>query len=453
MRAQVAIVGGGFAGLSAAYHLARERPGLDVVLVEAGAVGGEASGRNTGLLGPGAVAPVTTLVRRLGKEGAARVFGATLEAVAQALTLIRDEALACELESNGQLVVARTERQAAALRGQARAFEALGFEVPYLEPGKLRARLASDLYRGALRYPRAANLNPLRLCRELARACRERGVTVLERTPVRRVVPGRPARLELEGRELVADRVVLATNAFTPRLGFLRGRVVPLHTHIVETEPLGGRTAALGWRGREGVIEARRFFAYYRLTADDRLRLGGGAPLYRADRTDLRAGAVRAEDPGRFAGLAREIEAIFPSLRGVAVERRWSGVMGFTLDRMPVLGELAEAPGVLHAGAWCGHGIALSIASGATIADLVASRRTARTQLPWIRGTAPWLPPDPLRASGIRLYLSGLGLADRVGEALSRQPSGGLPSRPIPPASPGRLPSTSTEPALQGVRT
>ncbi len=378
MRAQVAIVGGGFAGLSAAYHLVRERPSLDVILLEAGEVGCEASGRNTGMLGPGAVAPITTLVRRLGAAGAARVFGATLEAVQHSLDLIEEAGLACDLERNGQLVVARSDKQAASLREQARVFSELGFDVEWLGHDALREKLASPLYVGGLRYPLAANLDPLKLCRELA----------------------------THARELVADRIVLATNAFTPRLGFLRDRVVPLHTHVVRTEPLGFRIRELGWAGCEGVIEARRFFSYFRLTAQGALLLGGGAPLY--------TGGERATDRARFAELEREIATIFPALDGVAIERSWSGVMGFTLDRMPVVGDLVEAPGVLHAGAWCGHGVALALASGETIADLVASRRTPRTELPWIRGSAPWLPPDPLRGIGIHAYLAGLGLADRL---------------------------------------
>jgi gamma-glutamylputrescine oxidase len=426
MRAQVAIVGGGFAGLSAAYHLVRERP-LDVVLLEAGEVACEASGRNTGMLGPGAVAPITTLVRRLGRDGAARVFGATLDACERALALIGEAGLACGLERNGQLVVARSEKQAASLREQARVLAELGFDVEWLEHDALHEKLASPLYRAALRYPLAANLDPLALCRELARVCRERGVQILEKTRVRAVLPGTPARLSVAraslsraegGRdahptlqdEVVADRVVLATNAFTPRLGFLRDRVVPLHTHVVRTEPLGSRLRDLGWSHREGVIEARHFFSYFRLTADDALLLGGGAPLY--------TGGERATDRARFAELEREIGTIFPALEGVAIERSWSGVMGFTLDRMPVLGELAEAPGVLHAGAWCGHGVALALASGETIADLAFGRRTPRTELPWVRGSAPWLPPDPLRGIGIHAYLAGLGLADRLEETV-----------------------------------
>jgi len=280
----------------------------------------------------------------------------------------------------------------------------------------VRARLGSPLYVGGLAYPLAANLDPVKLVRELARAARERGARILEHARALHVAPGRPARLLVAsasapalggesrdatatGRrpvELLADRVVLATNAFTPRLGFLRGRVRPLVTHVLATEPLEPRrVAALGWPGREGCIEARRVFHYFRLDAANRLLFGGGVGT--------------REDPREHARLERELVRVFPALEGVKAARRWAGTMGFTRDRLPVLGELRGAPGVLHAGAWCGHGVALSLASGARIAELVAGRRPVRS-LPWHRGSAPLVPP------GVGAFLAALKVADRVGE-------------------------------------
>jgi gamma-glutamylputrescine oxidase len=415
VRADIVVVGGGFAGLSAAYHLAAR--GRSVLLLERDVLGGEASGRNTGMLGPGIGGPITALVGRHGSAEATRVFQATLDAVEHVLALVRAESLDCDLEQRGQLLVARTDRQAAALRSQAETFERLGFRVPWLDEDALAPRLGTNLYRGALLYPSAANLDPRKLVRELARAAQSRGARILERVPVRAVRPGRPARVELDGRTIDADLVVLATNAFTAGLGFLRGRVVPLHTHVISTVPLDPATVrALGWPGREGVVDARRFFNYFRLTADDRLLFGGGAPAYRAARGDLRAGATRFTDPRQWERLERELALVFPSLAGAAIEDRWAGVMGFTLDRLPVVGELAQAPGVLHAGGWCGHGVAFSIASGAVIADLAGGRESVWARLPWMRGTAPWLVPDPLRAAGLRAYLGALGLADRIAE-------------------------------------
>ncbi|MBI3725075.1 FAD-dependent oxidoreductase [bacterium] len=414
-RAEVAIVGGGFAGLSAALHLKEERPELDVALVEAGTVGCEASGRNTGMLGPGVWGRISLLRKKFGDEVAARMFRASEDAVSRVVSLVREEDIDCELEETGQLQLATTERQARSLREDARAFASLGFDVPYLEKAQVERAIATDFYAGGLRFERAGLLDPARLCRELKRRLLERGVRVHERTRVRAISPGKPARVELENGALVADQVVVATNALTPRLGLLRGRVVPLHTHVISTEPLSHeRRAALGWEGREGIVDARNFFNYYRLTRDDRILFGGGRPLYRASRDDVAAGASVASREKTWEELARELVSIFPALEGLRIERRWSGAMGFTLDRLPVVGELEEARGVLYAGAWCGHGVALATASGAAIADLALRRASARTTLPWIRGSAPWLPPDPLRAIGLGAYLGALSLRDGI---------------------------------------
>jgi glycine/D-amino acid oxidase-like deaminating enzyme len=342
------------------------------------------------------------------------MFRASEDAVSRVVALVEDEGLSCDLEETGQLQLATTEEQARALLEDARSFEALGFPVPFLDQGAVSQALATDFYRGGIRFERAGLLDPAKLCRELKRVLLARGVRIHEHTRVESVIPGKPARIELERGSLEADQVVLATDAFSARLGFLRGRVVPLHTHVILTEPLpGSMRAALGWERREGIVDARNFFSYYRLTKDDRILMGGGRPIYRAARGDLVAGATAAAREAIWDELERELATIFPVLDGVRVERRWSGAMGFTLDRLPVLGELAEAQGVLHAGGWCGHGVALATASGATIADLVARRVTGRTLLPWIRGSAPWLPPDPLRALGLGAYLHWLSFKDR----------------------------------------
>jgi glycine/D-amino acid oxidase-like deaminating enzyme len=181
--------------------------------------------------------------------------------------------------------------------------------------------------------------------------------------------------------------------------------VTPLYGHALATSPVDA--SALGWPGREGAIDGRNFFDYFRLTADDRIVFGGGRTSF-------------APDARTFDVLARALVHVFPHLEGVAIEHRWSGPMGFTLDRLPVIGEVA--PGVLHAGAWCGHGIALSVASGALVRDLVMGRTS---ELPWMRTSTTALPPDPLARLGIAIYTAGLAWSDRRDE----QPRAARPAR------------------------
>ncbi len=402
-RAEVVVIGGGFAGLSTALHLVRARPGLDVRVLEVGRLGAGASGRATGMLGPGVAGSILDLEARLGPDGARRAFAATLAAVEQVEALVAAEAIDCALEPTGQLHVALCPRHAARLGREAERLAALGFTAPLLDRAAVRRAVGTDAYHAALRLP-GALLDPVRLLAGLARAAAARGVRLHEGVRVARVepapAPGRDVRVVCEdpaGRTttLTAPRVVVATNAGLPGLGLLAGRVVPLRAHALVTAPLGAeRLAALGWAGREALIDRRTFFHYARLTPDGRLLLGGGR-LAGFGAEGPRFGASAGGDAGcagaTRARLVAEAEALFPALRPLQVDVAWSGPLAFTNDRLPVVGPLADAPGVLALGGWCGHGLALSVSAGAAVAEAVVrgAPPAEQAELPWWRGTAP----------------------------------------------------------------
>jgi len=275
--------------------------------------------------------------------------------------------------------------------------------------------------RGGLAYPGSGQLNPALLVRGLKRAVLAHGVRIYEHTPVAAITPGRPVQLDLGGATLVADRVVLATNAHTPSLGFLAGQVVPLQTHVGMTEPLtSSQLAELDWAGRNSFSDKRQVFDYYRLTRDNRLVFGGGRPVYQSSRGHRAAGATDVADPRVWQAQRGLVARTFPSLTGVTIARQWAGTVGMTLDRFPVIGELA--PGVIVAGGWSGHGVHLATASGALIADLVLDRQNPHGQLPWIRSKAPRVPPDPVRGAGLKAYVRALQCADRLESLLDRKP-------------------------------
>jgi gamma-glutamylputrescine oxidase len=414
-RARIAIVGGGFSGLSAAYHLIREDPARDIVLLEAEHVGAGASGRNTGMAGPGVQGTIGALRKKHGDTGARLAFEATLDAVRRVVALVHDEKLDCDMEITGQLKVATTELQSRSLRAQVDDFAELGFEIPYLDRRELRDWIGTDAYVGALRYP-GATLSPGKLCAGLRDSVQRHGVRIFEQSRVTRIRPGSPVQLDLAAGRVLADQVVLATNGYTAQLGLLQGQVWPLHTHIVRTAPLGvAQRQGLGWPGREAIIESRQIFNYFRLDPQDRLIFGGAPPCYRAAPESRELGALSFEAPRAYAQLHREIERIFPSLQGVEIEDRWSGMMGLTIDMLPVVTWVH--PNVLFVGAWCGHGVALATASGALVADLLSGRATDASRVPWVRPRAPRLPPDPLRGWGIGAYVSTLNWSDRLGAA------------------------------------
>jgi gamma-glutamylputrescine oxidase len=420
VRADVAIVGGGFAGLSAAYHLIRENPAAEVVLVEAHSVGSGASGRNTGILRPGVGGSFSALCKRVGQAEAKRLYAASVRAVDQVVRTIRDEQLECEFEPSHHTKGAFTTNQAKKLQAEAELLNRCGFDADYHDTATMQS-IAPIPYRGGFSCPQGGQLNPARLARELKRVVIERGVRVFENTPVRAIQPGSDIRMETPGGTVVAKQVVLATDVYATKLGLFCGQIIPIQTHVSVTEPLTTEERRrLTWDGRRSFSDKRHIFNYYRLTKDNRLMFGGGRPIYRADKHDRAAGAVDVADPSVWLQQRRDFVRAFPQLPGLRIEKQWAGTIGMTLDELPMFGELAEMPGVYFVGGWSGHGVHLAAASGALVADLLSDRVTAEEKLAWHRSSAPRIPGEPWRAAALTMYLGGLQLADRLEAALDR---------------------------------
>jgi gamma-glutamylputrescine oxidase len=432
LHVDVAVVGGGLTGLSAAYHLAATRPGIRVAVLEATHAGAGASGRNTGMLGPGVGQSLGALVRRLGAIRAAALYRETLAAVSATRTLIEREHIACDLHMTGQILRARSRSDRQRLGRQAAQMKALDLPVEILDDAAAARALrlapaAGDAGDGpaALRLPHAGLLDPGKLVAGLAAAAQARGVQLFGNARVQTIAggePGKPARLSITGgAQVIADRVVVATAGYTPALGLLRGRVLPVHLQALATAPLPAAVrAALGWSGREGVVEARRIFNYFRLTEEGRLVFGGGAPCYHWGARPAATAAATA-----LATLRRELASTFPEHSGVAqvpVTHLWTGLIGYTLDALPSIGRQPGRPGIVHAVGWCGHGLALAVASGAWLGRLLFDDRAllARTgavdleRLAWFRSSPPALPGEALRWLSFRSAVGAMALLDRA---------------------------------------
>jgi gamma-glutamylputrescine oxidase len=214
-----------------------------------------------------------------------------------------------------------------------------------------------------------------------------------------------------EAVRLTARRAVVATAGYTPALGLLRGRLLPVQLQALATAPLPAAALDhLGWRGREGIVEARQLFDYFRLTADDRLVFGGGAPRY-----PLGGRCGRRSERRALARLEREMRrrlAAVPGIADLPVTHAWTGVIGCVLDALPAIGPRRDRPGVVQLLGWCGHGLALSVAAGAWAAAMLDGEAPAA--LPWFRDRPPLLPFEPLRWLAFRAVVTGMALRDRL---------------------------------------
>ena len=401
----VAIVGGGFTGLSAAHHLKLAEPQLRVAILEGEVIGFGASGRNGGFNMTlfGLTLSITAL--RFGKEQAREAHLYMERAVETTRELIRELRIDCDYEHPGFLRVATSEKYRNRLLHEIEVARKLGLEgISWLDREPTQLEVASPLYLGAWWEPRCGLLNPAKLAWGWREVIAAEGVDVFERTPVTEIArDGGKIRLTTPGGHVVADRVVLATNAYSHLIPQLSHKQVPAWTHIVLTEPIDDELlATIGWRNRQGIEDARNLVHYYRLTADNRLLMGGRDVSIRYGRDmdgDL--------NDATFAELERDIVQTFPSLSDVRISHRWGGPVSVTVDMAPAIGCVGDERIVYSVGC-IGHGVSMTHLNGRTVADLVLGRKTELTDVFFVRRrTIPW-PPEPIRsvaAVAIRGYM------------------------------------------------
>jgi glycine/D-amino acid oxidase-like deaminating enzyme len=409
-KADVAILGGGFTGMSTAYHLARLAPGKRIVLLEGARCGYGASGRNGGFADPG-MPGFGWVWEELGPEAARRYYDATLVGLAQIRAFASEHGVACDFEPTGSLELAMEDSHLDDLAGRAERLRQIGLRAELLDAAATRRTVRSERFAGALRLPDHAILNPAKLCLGMRRVIESLGVEVSERSKVLRVEPGRPVRIRTEFAELEAATACIALNGYAPQIGLFTNRILPLTNYVVATEPLSAaQWDAIGWRGREGLADARVQFMYLRPTADGRIVAGGeSAPYFFGSAPST--GNYRPS----IAKLERSLLETFPQLAGVRFTHAWGGTMGFTADFVPSIGRLDGAENVFYAVGFNGEGVVMTQLAGRILAELVAGEPGDLTRLPIVGKHMPYLPPEPLRALSVRALE---WLAERTGQGV-----------------------------------
>ncbi|GGD45451.1 NAD(P)/FAD-dependent oxidoreductase [Sinisalibacter lacisalsi] len=368
----VAVIGGGYTGLSAALHLAKE--GTAVTVLEANAPGWGASGRNGGFccLG-GAKAPDAMLARRFGRDEADLWFEAQKRAIALVADLLTEHRIEAHTHSDGEVVLAHRPRVYQSFGAEAAWLEARGVGADVLPPDALAERgLAAQGIHGGLHVKIGFGLDPGAYAAGLARAARAAGADIRARSPVTAIRPEKGGhRLVTPGGTLRARRLLIATNGYSSEdlPPWLAGRTLPLQSSVIVTRPLSAaERAAQGWTSDLMAYDSRELLHYFRLMPDGRFLFGmrGG---YRAT-------------PAAEARIARKIRAdfaaMFPAWEGVEIAHEWSGLVNLSRGLTPFVGPVPRMDNAWIAMAYHGNGVAMASYSGALVASLI--RGQAPTQ-------------------------------------------------------------------------
>jgi gamma-glutamylputrescine oxidase len=388
----VAIVGGGLTGISAALNLAEA--GFSVALLEAHEVGWGASGRNGGQVLPGFACGEDKIAALTDPQTAQAMWDMSVEGVEVIRARIARHAIDCDYRP-GYLYTAIKPRQVRELAAMQSGFAALGAPAgELLTGGALRRRVDSPRYLAALEDPLAGHLHPLNYTLGLARAAQAAGVAIYTHTRVTRLHEGPILRLETPGGTVSARFALVAGGAYLGGLmRRLSGYIMPVATYIVATEPRADVAALLPQD--DAVSDINFVLDYYRRSPDDRLLFGGRV-------------SYTALPPASLApSMMRRMLRVFPQLADARAEFLWGGRVDITRNRAPHFGRLA--PNILFAQGFSGHGVALTGLAGRLAAEAIggqAGRFDLFARLPHARfpgGRALRVPALVLATSYFRL--------------------------------------------------
>lgn len=360
----VAVVGAGFCGLSAARVLAKR--GVRVAVLEAESLGWGASCRNGGMVLTGMKLPVPTLIRRYGRELVQQMYAASLESIDLVEQSVKEEGIDCAFSRCGHLEVACKQAHFDAYAQAASRIKwEFNHELRIISKGELRSEIGSDIYYGGLLDETSAGVNPAQYAMGLAKAAQRTGASLYDHTRVQSVAPevsngSRKFRVRTSRGSLVAKEILLASGAYTTSATpELRKKVIPIGSYIIATEVLPAELAReLSPRNRM-IYDSKHFLYYYRLTPDNRMLFGGRAAFFPESESTVRQSAEI---------LRQGMISVYPQLRETKVEFVWGGTLDFTLDVMPHAGKI---DGMHFAVGFAGHGVAAATWMGAKLAALI----------------------------------------------------------------------------------
>jgi glycine/D-amino acid oxidase-like deaminating enzyme len=408
LEVDLAVIGGGFTGLAAAYYLRTKFPLRSVLLLEAQRCGNGASARNGGML-------LTLTEDRYMQTGSnfpldKRIYDLTVENIRALRGITGAANIDCDLEIHGALQVCNSPEHLADGQEYVSKARRAGIPVELWDRSTTAQALGTDAYGGALFDPNSGQVHPGKLVAALKIAAETAGVKICEHSQVLHIDEGAVHRITTSGGFTVkAKTLVLATNAYSSKLGYLRRAICPVFDYVGITPPLSdAQFSAVRWNSRMPFNDSRVETYYLGLTPDHRIHIGGGPVDYcfndgTAEPAAAQQGYQRIHD---------ELLRIFPALTGTKFETTWSGVVDMSLDQSPAVGVMGKNHNVLYGIGFSGHGVNLTSLFGRIIADLAGGGGEQWAWLPFVNRLPPYLPNEPFRWLGIESALRYYRLTD-----------------------------------------
>lgn len=363
IEADVCVVGGGFAGLSAAIELADK--GYKVVVLEAQHIGFGASGRNGGQLIAGLACEQEVIENALGMEVAKHVWNMSLEALSLVRERVKRFEIQCDLTDGFLGVSVNANKTRKLNRWLDTMLKRYAYEVKCISPDAIKAWIDSPSYHSGYYDPNGGHVHPLNYCLGLASGAASLGVQIFTNTAVTTMQQGETNVLHTEKGTVKAKFVVLAGNMYLPEVSpklvpHLGKRIMPVGTYIIGTEPIAPELATRLIPSNAAVCDTNFILDYFRFSADKRMIYGGRV-------------SYSAMTPFNLTGkMQARMAQTFPQLANTKVEYTWGGFVDITMNRAPDFGRVAD--NVYYLQGFSGHGVALTGLAGKLVAEAIAGQ-------------------------------------------------------------------------------
>ncbi len=420
IRADVAIIGGGYVGLWTAIRIKELDPASDVVLVEQDICGGGASGRNGGFV-LSWWAKFATLMALYGKTSAIDLCRRSEAAIQEIGSFSAAHQIDAHFVQAGWLWTATTSAQIGAWERPVRLCEELGLDAfVRLDPAEVARRAGSRRHLEGVLERSGATVQPAALVRGLRKVALSLGVRLFEQTTVTSFTRDSPVVLTTPDGRLTADRLVIATNAWAASLSELARSIVVVSSDIVATQPIPEKLQAIGWTGGEGITDSQQMVDYYRTTRDGRIVFGkGGWGIAYGGRI----GPEFDRDATRARTVTSDFHRLYPMLAEVPIDRDWSGAIDRSVNGLPVIGHLGGRTHICYGIGWSGNGVGPSVVGGRILASLALGLRNEWSEMPIVDRPFGKFPPEPIRYLGahiVRAAVQSKEQAEARGDSPSR---------------------------------
>ncbi|MBF0574074.1 MAG: FAD-dependent oxidoreductase [Desulfamplus sp.] len=405
IEADVAIIGGGYTGLSAAYHLKKYNSSLRVVVLEAKQVGSGASGRHGGMVLP---QPPTESFEIAYKDS---IHKATYDLTSRNMKAIKkvceESGIECDLRLDGFVHTIIDEEDISYYKEYVKEANDLGIPLEFWNADKTEEMLGTEYYAASVYDPNGGSVHAIKLINALKIMAEKEGAVIYENSKVNHISEGEIIVLKVgdENNEVKAKNIVLATNAFTSKLGYFKYSVIPVHAQTAVTEPLTEeQLESIAWESRLPFYDSKNYLFHLVLRDDNRIVIGGGDADYYF-RGDLQ---YKGDTQKIYEMIINELVKIYPSLKGIKLEYIWDGLLGMTSDEIPKVGVTGKHNNIYYGLAYNGQGVNMAFMFGDVIASVYSGKTHGWEAMPYYSyssGIQDFILPEPYRWIGAKALM------------------------------------------------